>query len=271
MILYMKNLISFIKNLQNNQSFPFFIYSSKKEQRLLNVPIVKPLFIAVLGGNKKLGKDDEIICHAGDFIFLSDSPSINMRNIPKEEDYLALLIEFEYKDFDGLQISTTNKQQYCVGEVSFTLEKCLQQFIEYASWAPKELWYLRRKEIIELLCYMGHSQILSMVSNPKVGHKLHNFISNNPDEDVTMQKLCEQLGMSESTLRRKLKLEGTSIQEIKDQVKLSLGLHLLQTTLESVSVIAQKCGYYSQSRFTDRFKARFGLTPSELRKTKMTD
>ena len=77
--------------------------------------------------------------------------------------------------------------------------------------------------------------------------------------------------MSESTLRRKLKLEGTTIQETKDQVKLGLSLHLLQTTGYPVGLISEKCGYHSQSRLADRFKGRFGLTPSQLRKTKMTD
>ena len=77
--------------------------------------------------------------------------------------------------------------------------------------------------------------------------------------------------MSESTLRRKLKAEGTSLQEIKDQSRLGLGLHLLQTTQDPITLIAEKCGYQSQSRFTNRFKGRFGLTPSELRKTKMED
>jgi AraC-like DNA-binding protein len=84
-----------------------------------------------------------------------------------------------------------------------------------------------------------------------------------------MEYICQQLAMSESTLRRKLKSEGTTIQDIKDQVKLGLGLHLLQTTLDPIGIIAQKSGYYSQSKFTERFKRRFGLTPSELRKTRM--
>ncbi|MFT5997355.1 MAG: AraC-like DNA-binding protein [Glaciecola sp.] len=46
---------------------------------------------------------------------------------------------------------------------------------------------------------------------------------------------------------------------------------MLQTPQDSLDMIAEKCGYQFQSRFTDRFKARFGLTPSELRKTKMED
>lgn len=61
------------------------------------------------------------------------------------------------------------------------------------------------------------------------------------------------------------------MQEIKDQARLGLGLHLLQTTHYSIVLIAEKCGYKSQSRFTDRFKERFGLTLSELQKTKMED
>ena len=68
----MVNLLSTIKNIiKEKRELPFSVYSSIKEQKLLNVPIVKPLLIIVLNGDKKLGKDNELICHAGDFIFLS--------------------------------------------------------------------------------------------------------------------------------------------------------------------------------------------------------
>jgi len=265
----MNDLISVVKStIKEAKLLPFSVYSSIKEQRLLNVPIAKPLFIAVLSGDKKLGKNHEIKCSSGDFIFLSDSPAINMRNIPNNEEYYALLIEFEYQDFLGLQTSLVNKQSYCVGEINFQLARCLQQFVEYSLWASPALWSLRRKEIIHLLCHLGHEEVLSMVANPKVGHKLHDIVSSKLTDEITLDNICQQLGMSESTLRRKLKAEDTSVQEIKDQAKLGQGLHLLQTTHHSIGLIAEKCGYQSQSRFTDRFKGRFGITPSELRKTK---
>ncbi|NRB40177.1 MAG: helix-turn-helix transcriptional regulator [Pseudomonadales bacterium] len=268
----MNNLIKTIKStVADNPQLPFSVYASIKEQNLLNVPVVKPLLIAVLDGDKELGKKGEITCTAGDFIFLSNSPAINMRNIPKGKEYFALLVEFELQDFEGLKISALNKQNYCIGEITPTLKNCLQQFVEWSVWAPKALWPIRRKEIIQLMCHMGHTEILAMVANPNIGHKLHSLISEQPSEDLPMQRLCEQLAMSESTLRRKLKIEGTTVQDIKDQVKLGLGLHLLQTTDDPIGFIAEKCGYQSQSRFTDRFKGRFGLTPSELRKTRMTD
>ena len=268
----MDNLINALKNtVGDKRLLPFSVYSSIKEQRLLNVPVIKPMLIAVLLGNKALGKKGEISCTTGNFIFLSNNPAIDMRNIPKENEYLALLIEFEPQDFDALEISLVNQENYCVGEITPTLEKCLQQFVEWSYWAPQALWSLRRKEIIQLMCYLGYKEILSMVANPNVGHRLHSLFTENMSNELTMASICQELAMSESTLRRKLKFEGTQLQEIKDQVKLGLGLHLLQSTMQSIGSIAEQCGYYSQSRFTSRFKTRFGLTPSELRKTKLAE
>lgn len=268
----MSNLLASVKNIiAVEHDLPFAVYSSIKEQNLLNVPIVKPLLIVVLSGSKEFGKHSEVTCHSGDFIFLSDSPAINMRNIPKDKEYFALLIEFDYQDFYGFQLSAFSKQYFTVGKTTLVLEKCLQQFVESSLWAPNKICSLRKKEIIELLCHMGHKEILSMVGNPKVAHRIHEMFCAQNFQDLSIDHICEQLGMSESTLRRKLKIEGASVQEIKDQARLGLGLHLLQTTHDPIVLIAEKCGYQSQSRFTDRFKGRFGLIPSELRKTKMED
>ena len=268
----MKELINTIKHITTKKhTLPFAVYSSIKEQKLLNVPIMKPLLIVVLNGDKELGSVDKFTCHSGDFIFLSDSPALSMRNIPKNEEYYALLIEFDYQIFEGLQLNTSNKQDYCIGKITPILEKCLLQFVESCLWAPEEVSILRKKEIIELLCYLGHKKILSMVGNTKIGHRIHDMFCKQNYDELTIEYICRALAMSESTLRRKLKVEGTSVQEIKDQARLGQGLNLLQTTHYSIGLIAEKCGYLSQSRFSERFKGRFGLTPSELRKTKMTD
>jgi len=269
----MTNLLSRVKNIINEErERPFAVYTSIKEQKLLNVPIAKPLLIVVLNGDKELGVDKELICHSGDFIFLSNSPAINMRNIPKDKEYFALLIEFDYQDFNGFQINGSNKKDYFIGKTTPTLEKCLQQFIEASLWAPKQMWSLRKREILSLLSHMGHREILSLLGSHQIKDRLHKmFIDCQGFHELTIEHICKQLAMSESTLRRKLKLEATSVQEIKDQARLGLALHLLQTTLNPIGVIADQCGYQSQSRFAERFKRRFGLTPSELRKTKMTD
>jgi len=268
----MENLFSTIKKTLNEEhEYPFSVYCSIKEQRLLNVPIAKPILIVLLRGEKELGFNKELICYSGDFVFLSDSPSINMRNIPKSKEYFALLIEFDHQDFDGLPINSANKKNYYVGHTTSELEACLQQFVEVASWAPKELWSSRKREIILLLCHLGHEQILTLLGRPQIKDRLHEMFMKQGFQELTIDHICDQLAMSESTLRRRLKSEGTSVQDVKDQARLGLALHLLQTSDSTIGVIADECGYQSQSRFTERFKRRFGLTPSELRKTKMTD
>lgn len=265
----MQNLIKTIKQaLVEERLLPFSVYSSVKEQRLLNVPIVNPLFIAVLDGDKVLGKDREVVCHAGDFIFLSDSPAINMRNIPKDNEYFAGI---SIEDVDNSEKKQLLSRGFSVGVISLELEKCLQQFVEWSLYSPSTMWPLRKKELLLLLCHMGHPDILAMAASHNLGQKVSAMLNAQPSLDVSLPTLCQQLGMSESTLRRKLNAEGTTVQAIKDQVKLGFGLHLLQTTKHSIVFIAEQCGYQSQSRFTSRFKGRFGLTPSELRKTKLTD
>ena len=266
----MVTLLNTIENtLDESREFPFSVYTSFKEQNLLNVPIAKPLLIVVLNGDKELGKDETSICHAGSFVFSSDSPAINMRNIPKGSDYYAFIIEFDYQDFSGLQINRSNPNDFLIGTTTPVLEKCLRQFVEISLYTPKEIWSLRKREILELLCHMGHSEILSLLGTPKIKDKVHDLFVAQNFQELSIEYICSQLMTSESTLRRKLKSEGTSVQEIKDKARLGFGFHLLQTTRHSIGLIADKCGYQSQSRFTDKFKTLYGLTPSELRKTKM--
>lgn len=266
----MRNLLKTIQHTVNEKcDLPFSVYSSIKEQQLLNVPIAKPVLIVVLNGEKEL--DKKLVCHSGEFIFLSDRPSINMRNIPRGQEYFALIIEFDYQDFSGLQINGYHEKDLLIGKTSCSLEKCLQQFVEISSWAPKQVWSLRKREIILLLCHLGYKDVLCLLGKPQIKDKLHEIFIEQDFNKVTIEHICKQFAMSESTLRRKLKSDGTSVKAIKDQARLGLGLHLLQTTHYSIGKIADKCGYQSQSRFTDRFKQRFGLTPTALRKTKMTD
>lgn len=60
---------------------------------------------------KKLGANHEITCNAGNFIFLSNRTPINMRNIPKDTEYLAILIEFDYQDFNSIEMNSRNKKR----------------------------------------------------------------------------------------------------------------------------------------------------------------
>lgn len=263
------NTLEFAK--QNNRELPFSVYRSHQEQRIFNVPIPKPLLIFVLGGEKHLGKQQQVTCHTDEFVFLSNNGAIDMRNIPRNTDYYALIIEFDEADFKDIEPKVGTHKPYFIGQTSYNVQLLLLQFIEYSRLAPSALWPARKKELLAYLYHLGYSDIPLLISYRTFKLQVHNLIMQNLPDDLSVEKLCNELAMSESTLRRRIKSESTTLQEIKDQARLGYGLHLLQSTMNPVGLIADRCGYQSQSRFSERFKARFGLTPMELRKTRMNE
>lgn len=77
--------------------------------------------------------------------------------------------------------------------------------------------------------------------------------------------VAQAVGMSEPTLRRKLALIGTSLSDIIADVRMTAALGLLQATELPINRIALDVGYESASKFAARFRARFGLSPRDIR------
>jgi len=81
------------------------------------------------------------------------------------------------------------------------------------------------------------------------------------------QKVCQQLSISESSLRRRLIEENTKFQTILDDIRFGLALSQVQQTKLPIYQIALNCGYQSFSHFTERFHQRFNVAPTKLRET----
>lgn len=266
----MDNIIAVAKKAIKNQSqLPFSVYSSHKEQMITNVPIIKPLLIFILRGIKQLGKCGLVECLSGSFVFLSNSRQVDMRNIPIQEEYFAVLIDFEYEDFSELPKNSVSCKKYFQGEINPILASALCQFMEFSSIAPSQVMRLRKREILEIIYHSGYKDICNIIESPNLSEKVQSMISNDVSCDWPVDLIASNLFMSASTLRRKIKSEGNNIQDIRNRARLGYGLHLLQTTQFHIGNIAEQCGYQSQSRFTEQFKLLFGMTPREIRKTKM--
>ncbi len=249
---------------------PYSIYTSVADQNILNVPIMKPLLICVLSGQKELGTSEETV-NAGEFVFLSNTPDIDMRNIAEDSEYFALLIEFDYQDFSTLKNKPNRPHRHFTGQITEAMNASLTQFVQWAAFAPQQMWPLRRQELLHLIYHMGFTEVCSIAEPPSLTHRIEQILNTDIHQDLGVGHVARILAMSESTLRRKLALENANFQAIKDRVRLSYGLHLLQSSTKSIGQVAEQCGYQSQSRFTGKFKSRFGLTPSELRKTRMRE
>ncbi|MBV4521186.1 helix-turn-helix transcriptional regulator [Pseudomonas sp. SWRI74] len=123
-----------------------------------------------------------------------------------------------------------------------------------------------RSRLFELLAWLDHHGgyfSLSYISN--VSLKVRLLINSNPGEGWTATDVAQKLGMSVATMRRRLVTEGTHFQELLTDVRMSRALTLLQFTDFPITSVACEVGYECSSRFSFRFRKKFGLNPSGIR------
>jgi AraC-like DNA-binding protein len=98
-----------------------------------------------------------------------------------------------------------------------------------------------------------------------LGTRLTALLAAAPEFAWTAANASHQLAMSEATLRRRLVDEQTSFRELLQDIRMHHAMTLLQTTRWSLTQIADACGYRASSRFSLRFKQRFGCSPADIR------
>ncbi len=86
----------------------------------------------------------------------------------------------------------------------------------------------------------------------------------------TLELMAERFAMSARSLIRKLKSEGSSYQQLLDEVRKEQALWLLQETALPIEQIAEQLGYQDTSNFSRTFRRWFGQTPLAMRKGDMS-
>ncbi|SCU91258.1 Ornithine utilization regulator (fragment) [Cupriavidus necator] len=72
--------------------------------------------------------------------------------------------------------------------------------------------------------------------------------------------------ISASTLQRRLAVEGTSFQSLKDQLRRDLAIERLSTSSTPVSQLAAQLGFADTTAFNRAFKVWTGSTPGSYRR-----
>jgi AraC-like DNA-binding protein len=83
---------------------------------------------------------------------------------------------------------------------------------------------------------------------------------------IGLPALAKSLGVSERTFQRRLREEGTSLQELVDNVRAELSLSLLGDTDLSLAEVADRLGYASLGAFSRAFRRWRGVSPAAHRK-----
>ena len=91
-------------------------------------------------------------------------------------------------------------------------------------------------------------------------HGMHTELENLSFDDVS-----EELHMTTHTLRRRLKVEGNSFQEIKDSLRRDHAIVLLDKPDTSINDVATMLGFSEPAAFNRAFKKWTGFTPGMYR------
>ncbi|MEE4452935.1 AraC family transcriptional regulator [Novosphingobium resinovorum] len=83
--------------------------------------------------------------------------------------------------------------------------------------------------------------------------------------DCAASEVARALSIHHRTLRRRLNQEGTSFQEVKDDVRRDLTLYYLQQTNLDFRGISEKLGFAEQAVFSRSCRRWFGQSPTQLR------
>lgn len=78
--------------------------------------------------------------------------------------------------------------------------------------------------------------------------------------------VCEQLGISERSLRRRLREEQTSFREVQQSLRRELAEQSLADESLSLEHIAERLGYSEPANFCHAFRGWFGISPGQMRR-----
>lgn len=97
--------------------------------------------------------------------------------------------------------------------------------------------------------------------------RLKNYLLESPNpEAINLDNAADYFNTSSHTLRRKLKQEGFSFQEIKDTIRRDQAIYQLTRKTTSISEIADNLGFSEPAGFNRAFKKWTGLSPGAYRK-----
>lgn len=103
-------------------------------------------------------------------------------------------------------------------------------------------------------------------TDPRV-RVLLDYLTLNPQKNMSREEMCELCGVSESTLRRLFhEYTGKTIHDFIKETRMTYAAHRLVTTNDPISSIGYELGYESSSYFTKTFRETFGVSPQVYRK-----
>ncbi|VAW05779.1 hypothetical protein MNBD_ALPHA07-1243 [hydrothermal vent metagenome] len=251
----------------------------KARQPLTRMCFGVPTVMMTITGRKIVSVEDETYeLSPGDMLMLPEAVDFDVENIPDPAlgRYLGLAIRFDtqtlsiFRDLYGDQFDNWDltPRWHVTGSA-----KTIAATASWISWIRRfstDQTQVRHRmiELMLLFAEQGVAGNLIFQLSNSWRLRVKQLFELDPARTWRIKDICQRLSVSESTLRRHLKDEDIGFRELLEEVRLEHGMALVMSTDMLISQISFSSGYQSQSRFSERFKKRFSMSPVELRNSR---
>lgn len=216
-------------------------------------------FAAMMAWVRKLPKPVAVFCshdlRAYQLVLACRKAGVD---VPREVAVLGVDNDVITCSFSSPMLSSVDPDAFSIGRVA---AETLARTIEDPSSAPTHIAVQPKGVVVR------PSSEIYPLDPPWLSEALV-FISRNADKSLTSADVGRHLGMSHTPIDRAFRsVLGTSVQKEIVRVRLESGAHLLEKTTLPISEVARRAGFSRMEYFCTCFRARFGVKPSEYRKS----
>ncbi|MEM9003785.1 MAG: AraC family transcriptional regulator [Cyanobacteria bacterium P01_F01_bin.86] len=230
------------------------------------------LFFIQVGSKRVLCPiNGELLGHAEEVMIFPPGSMVTMENRPVlDDDYRATGVCFPHAMIETVFADEKSKSEPVgiqIVQACAAQSRPILHTIQATLNDPELPEPIRQHRLLEPLIWLKYKGIhLSPHEEEKPLSKVRRLIETDLSYPWRSHEVADYFAISEATMRRWLAKSGQGFSKILQNTRLEHGLSLLQSTDIPISEIALNCGFKAPSHFSDSFRKRFGIKPSEIRK-----
>ena len=146
--------------------------------------------------------------------------------------------------------------------------QCDQNYMAFDAQDLERKIVRRPDELSGIVDYIAYDPWFFLRSSAPISNQIRSFLLDAIQGDRRLPDslaVAEQLGMSPSTLARRLKLENSSFLKLKSECQLETAKFLLRKNALDISQIASRLGFMDARSFRRAFLGWTGMLPSTFR------
>jgi AraC family transcriptional regulator, arabinose operon regulatory protein len=230
--------------------------------------------MTVKGRGKVFDGDDAIYCNPGDLLLFPPEATHFYGRAPDSPDWYHRWIYFRPRAYWSHWLEWRN-QVNNVGRLTLLDQALITEFDELFQQIEQTYKSGRRSseelainllERLLIRCFEETPEHRTTPIDQRINEACQ-YLSRNLAEEVNLDKMARHVCLSPSRLAHLFREQmGVNIVRWREDQRMILAKHLLQSTRSPIAKIASLVGYDDQMYFSRVFRKRVGASPSEFRR-----